>query len=193
MRIALLCPGPSLVTHDQRAWRGKLRMGVNSVADAACFRGRLDYWAGLDKAAFELYGPGLIAHCDRRGWALPKFLTEDQAHSDLMGDETVGPLFRRVAERGGALKVSELRESFVSPPPVSFPDFTLPAALVWCVRLGADEVHIYGADMRGIKDYRGVEGANRDVQRWEQERAVFNAVRAWVGRRGIDVQQHSGR
>ena len=61
------------------------------------------------------------------------------------------------------------------------------AALVLAKTLRATEVDVYGVDMVGAFDHRGVKAEWRNPERWDRERAKWEVARAGVEALGVEV------
>lgn len=158
MSVAILTSGPSLagLVELPRAYDAVL--AVNHAMSHPL--GRLvDYWVALD-----VWDVGLPAHKPRMG-----MVTHPNAIDEGQATYVPYPLF-------DYLLLCPRAARFVEPHLT-----TLPAALWWADHLGAREVDVFGCDMLGKSDFRGVVDTGRDQNRWTSEKRACARVIAATG------------
>jgi hypothetical protein len=154
MKVAILCPGPSLAaTWDHRFTNYDIHIAVNR----AILHHRCEWWSVGD-------------------WTLLQ---------DVDGRPTIGICSMddvvRLARGGSLIPQMRTPERFVSwsELPHQYPGYSMVAALALAVHLGGRDIHIYGDDKHGTKDWDGqTAGANRGDERWAKERQVMENVLA---------------
>ena len=66
-------------------------------------------------------------------------------------------------------------------------------ALAFAAMLGARSIDVYGVDMIGEFDHRGIRGDWRNPGRWARERVKWNTARAALEEAGIEVSSPAHR
>jgi hypothetical protein len=155
MNVALLCPGPSLANLTE-APKADVTIGVNR---AAC-RFPCQWWAATDYPLIRDWQHAVLGD--------PRLLTKRQTWIDL----------RHRLKFSDVLLLDSL-ECLVKGWDVK----TATASLVLAGTLGATRIDVYGADWTDAPDFDGttVVGTDRGAQRWDEERATWNAVIAHLG------------
>jgi hypothetical protein len=161
MKIALLCPGPSLSLTYEPSGHAHV-IGINrAVLGFAC-----DWWAFTDWQPFLHYHH--FADLSRlglffSGTALDELLRRGMAARmqdarTLLPFEDIDPARTRDALRWGL--------------------FTAPAALMLARHLGATSIDVYGADWTDEPDWDGqrMTGCVRDDARWSNELPIWRGV-----------------
>lgn len=174
MRVALLSAGKTLRLYDPSAARYDCRVGVNTAAvEYEC-----DWWSVGD----------------HRPCALLPAIGKDRLRlftmrAELDAAETIGASIDRS-------RVKYWDELNATCAVQNWSEFSATAGLVLCAHLGARSIDCYGCDMVGKEDYRGDvcvadRPAVRDEEnRWPKERAIWNAIVAWLQRdRRIAVER----
>jgi hypothetical protein len=153
VRVAILAPGPSLVTLTELPRPYHFLLAVNRAMDHPLGR-VVDYWIALD--AWTTPPP---LHLPRFG-----MVTHPDAIAAGQANLVPCPLFDYLAlhPRAGRYLDPTLH--------------TMPAALWWADHLGAHEVDVFGCDWAGEEDFRGVVGAGRSPDRWANERRACARV-----------------
>jgi hypothetical protein len=165
MKIAVLCPGPSLTR----------------------FPGRGDYAAviGVNRAACHV-------SCD--WWACGDHPLISRIHGDVIGKPALftalagfdhlnqhGPRWR-----GKTLTFNAAFAHF--PQTWEWDLFSATAAAVLAAHLGGTRIDIWGSDLTGTRDWDGVEaGANRTDERWRCEAGIWRRLSSVLGERGCEV------
>jgi hypothetical protein len=70
-------------------------------------------------------------------------------------------------------------------------NWSIQGAIAVAAHLGANEIHIYGCDMKGTTDTAGYGGEYRCEDRWRRETIDLSVSIAWAGMQGIAVIQHT--
>jgi hypothetical protein len=161
MKIALLCPGPSLSLTYEPSGHAHV-IGINrAVLGFAC-----DWWAFTDWQPFLHYHH--FADLPRlglffSGTALDELLRRGMAPRmqdarTLLPFEDIDPARTRDKLRWGL--------------------FTAPAALMLARHLGATSIDVYGADWSDEPDWDGerMTGCVRDENRWSNELPIWRGV-----------------
>lgn len=171
MRVALLSAGPSLrQTFDFDA-HFDLRIGVNSAAAVA----HCDWWACGDGQTFARVEP----------IGLPVLFTIDPADGWFRMTSNVQA--RR--DRHRVVSWSEVEQRLHPPHESAWKDWSITAALVLAVDLGATSVSVYGHDAVGTVDVAGhALNARRDF--WPRVIAAWAATKDWAGGKGVRVIEH---
>ena len=170
-RIAIISNGPSawMFSEANRSDYDTI-IGVNGrVARFVC-----DWWCFVDFSTFTNIKP--INH--------PKLFIAQNA---------IDKLHSFVPERVGELDNYEL----LVQDDIKLPEFTddmpkwnsfsgLPA-LVLAWHLGAEEIHVFGADMNGILDHDGLPSASRHDKRWSRELNVWIQITQTLLKSGVRV------
>lgn len=161
MRIAILSAGPSLRLWPEEVFIAyDVRIAVNSACEfIAC-----DWWCAMDRIALERLKPK----------GDPRIYTRCGLSNKM----------RNLPE--SILSRVTMRERFKCEPSVwpitAWEGLSITAALQLACKLGAKQVDVYGHDMDGIVDWRGMLGPdsapprrgrkphNRGPDRWARER-----------------------
>jgi hypothetical protein len=155
MRVALLCPGPSLSNWPVETFAEyDLRIAVNR----AILKYQCEWWAAADWPMVKKNNPSFPVKL----WTNPDTFTHLCGLRDLFANLELHSFF----EAKGS--VAESR----------WVGKTATAALVLAVRLGAKSIDVYGADWTDQPDFDGVmfDGTNRSAGRWEGERDVWDRL-----------------
>ncbi len=167
MKVAILCPGPSLV----RTWPSEhvydCFLGVNrAVLAAPC-----DWWVAGD-------------------WM---YLKETPAQPRI-GYCTIADVIRHIRE-DALIPAERLSPSaqFVAWEDLPFQrTYSTVAAFGLAAHLGATRVDVYGDDKSGTADFDGREGENRGLGRWEEELQATAAAIAFLAARNIPTRHIRG-
>jgi hypothetical protein len=190
MHIAVLCPGPSLARFDVTR-RHDFRIGVNR----AILRPGADcvWWAASDEPTIALNAA-----------AVAEMPTRHRPRCCF----TNASAFAKPAIRGildslglGTLTKEELTDRFPavpSPPAVGWTCYTSTSALILAAALGAKQIDLIGADLRGVRDWDGqrliIPGSSddqaerlRSETRWASEAGLIRQTIDLLARRYITV------
>lgn len=164
MIAAVLCPGPSLREFDGNAGQYDVVIGVNRAAAAYL----CDYYVALDARSYEMGKP----------LGEPVIVTVAHAWAELLNKHP-GLSGRRSMVYSDAGK--DIKSTFGA--------FSSTAALVLARYLGANLVHVFGADMGGVQDYDGWtdERNRRDAMRWAKESRQWEALTGELAALGTTV------
>ena len=163
-RVALVCPGPSLVRFPGSGGFD-LTIGVNRAAGfAPC-----DYWVFADQRTPELLAP--------EGPAGAPILCCDAA-------------VRRRLPRAHAVRPWIDSQWGPRKQPVKWWRYSATTALVLALRLGAAEVVCWGVDQCGEADWDGYrdDAQRRDDERWSDERRVWEETVRMLAGQGVQVR-----
>ena len=170
-RIAIISNGPSawMFSEANRDDYDAI-IGVNGrVAYFPC-----DWWCFVDFSTFANITP----LCN------PKL---------FMAQNAIKKLHSFMPERVHELAEHEILEQESIDLP-SFPDdmpkwnaFSGPPALLLAWHLGAEEVHVFGADMSGTLDHDGKESASRHEDRWQNEKDTWFQITSTLLHVGVRV------
>jgi len=177
-RAAILCPGPSLarVTREFLAGEGYgLVIGVNRAVQAL----PCDAWVMLDDHTFEMgmSGNGVIGRpllvCNPHDW-------------------------RRITKRISAEQAAEFRvfhpqEIDVDRKRARWHTWSFTAAIAYAHHAGARQIECWGNDWAGESDWDGYfkEGVQqRQPERWEREKKVFDALVETLNELGTTVTRN---
>ncbi len=166
MKAAVLCPGPSLPLFAE-AGSFDVVFGVNRAAGAfAC-----NYFVALDARSFivaNIIGAPVIV--------------SSQAELDKMKPHGLDDHKTLVIEPGW-LSVNRLKWATKG----------LTVALVLAAQLDAREIHCFGVDWAGRKDWDGYsdDQQRRDADRWGAETELFDNTAAALTQRGIVISRHT--
>lgn len=172
MRVALLCPGPSLAGLDLDRDKYDCTIGVNRAA----LQEVVGWWVFLDWRVFMEYQPPYR----------PRLLTT-RACATAVEKRSKAEEFH-AHER----MVAEDLFDFLPHHRVGWTLYSATTALVFAAWLGAKQVDAYGADMHGTQDYDGHTSKtdNRTDKRWATERALWGLVCDELKRCGIKVKRY---
>ena len=145
-------------------------IGVNGRV--ACFQ--CDWWCFVDFSTFINFKP--INH--------PKLFISQNA---------INKLHNFVPERASELDNYELlvQDDIELPEfPAGMPKWNLfsglPApVLAW--HLGAEEIHVFGADMDGVLDHDGLPSPSRHNKRWSRERDIWIQITQTLLKSGVRI------
>lgn len=156
MRVALLCPGPSLgYTWHPRDDYDKV-FGVNRVASRIV----CDVWAFIDWQIFTEHEP----------LGVPTIITTRTAAEEIKR--------RGDAERFDRHTVLTVEDDLRSVPPLNWRLYTATVAAMAAYQFGASVVDVYGADMKPGADWDGHDDPRnkRDEPRWATERQIWGEL-----------------
>ena len=111
----------------------------------------------------------------------------------FLARNAIAKLHNFMPERVGDLEKCDMliQEDITAPKfPVDMPKwnaFSGPPALILAWHLGAEEVHVFGADMNGTLDHDGKESASRNDKRWEHESNIWFQVTSTLLQLGVRV------
>jgi hypothetical protein len=183
MKVAILCPGPSI-----RFFRGGAYSQLIGVNRAVLLY-RCDWWAVSDRQIiFQAFDDGIDYQ--------PKIFTrsDNKKHMAASGRPVVREYFNQCHKKWYEDPDLKPRFQNVGEHKCNWPLFTATAAIVLAKRLGAKQIDIYGADMRGTRDFDGFEGEgyNRTEDRWDTERTILNRLTAWMADHGTTIRRVLG-
>ncbi len=149
MKIAVLCPGPSLAS----SWGdGHQHYDCRIAVNRAILLHRCEWWSAGDWTMLQdVDGRPTIGICAQ--------------------DDTV-----RLARGGSLIPQMRMPQQFVgwSELPQRNPGYSMVAALALAVHLGGTQIDVYGDDKQGTQDWDGQSaGKNRGEQRWAKEIMVM--------------------
>lgn len=172
MKSAILCPGPSLCDTWEDDFEG-LTIGVNRAA----IRFPVDVWACGDWPCYEQHSKSVIGS--------PRLLIAQDGE-------------RHIFDHGipwrGNIETFESMFSFLGPfyGGTRWTFVTATAAIVYAAFRGSEEIHLFGSDLSGTKDFDGVEaGNNRSSERWKEEGRIINRVSEVLVERRITIIKHT--
>lgn len=172
-RVALLCPGPSLI----KTWIPGVTgdeydhiIGVNR----AVLHDRCTHWAFTDPDLFIDHRPNY------RPVILHPRLAERKIDRAGLHDE----LYRHNRQTTDDMDAG-------CPRALSWTLYTVTAAMVYAHTLGAVSIDLYGNDRAGVEDFDGHTGEsdNRTQQRWSSESIITANVTAWLNKHGVAVDR----
>ncbi len=169
MRIAVLCPGPSLATTwSSIRWPYDLRIAVNrAILHHPCEWWSVGDWTTLQ----DVDGRPSVGICAQ--------------------DDTV-----RLTHGGSLIPLMRTPPMLVawSELPQPYPGYSMVAAIALAAHLGGTQIDIYGDDKHGVKDWDGMAaGANRGEERWAKERMVMtNTMAKLTAQFPISIQHVTG-
>jgi hypothetical protein len=167
MKVAVLCPGPSL----KKTWNPKNPYQVILAVNRAALVQQPHWWVAGD-------------------WMYLK----DTAAKPITGYCTIRDVVR-ILEDGTLLPKERMPAKFECVAWEDLPfqrSFSVVAALGLACHLGARDVHVYGDDKNGANDFDGWVGYNRGHSRWEEETAAMNAGIDFLNTRNIIVTRIKG-
>lgn len=173
MHVHLLCPGPSLASYVPQPC--DLTIGVNRAACAVM----CNVWVACDTP--------LIVRENAKVLGLPLLVSTDTT-LETIPDHGVAPW------AGGTFDSKQMLE--YCPHAYQWVTFSATTALIFAAFRGARVIEVFGADWSGTQDYDGVEaGQNRQPDRWQLEREIWNNLVAWLAEpaRGVIVRRHLPR
>lgn len=148
MKVAILCPGPSLA----RTWSRKPEYTLIIAVNRAILHESCHWWSVGDWTTVQ----------DIAGRPTNGIVSQDDTIRFIRGGSLISA--DRVPPQ--LLRWSEL--------PTPHPAYSMVAALGLAAHLGAKDVDIYGDDKSGDKDWDGhMAGKNRGDERWARERTVL--------------------
>lgn len=164
MTAVILGCGPSLASLAATPAAG-LVIGVNRAA----LIHRCDWWAVGDWQAFLENDP----------LGTPAVFTSEESLRVIAGSN-----YARLSRH----KVKTF-ESVDDPPRELWALFSTLAAIGLAYHLGAMDITLYGADMKGEADYDGhtLERNTRTAARWANERARLETLAAWLKDHGAEL------
>jgi hypothetical protein len=168
-RIAVLCPGPSLLTFKELD-AYDVRIGVNRAAEAV----RCDYWVALDVHTAGITLPQ----------GQPVVVNTPDTHSQMCSE------FPYVS-RLGHMSLASLRLDCSKREPINWRRFGLTVAMVLGAQLGADRVDCFGVDWHGQADFDGSRHIRnrRSESRWQREQRLWCQVAGAMLELGIHVRR----
>lgn len=191
MRIAVLSCGPSLLQVAPSDLIGFDQViGVNR----SVLRHNCHWWCFGDDETYEIVGPPLPSP---DGGGAPGVFTMDimaARLSDRHGDPK-SPWHQHRLMTWQQPDVQRCAHAHGGGP-VNWSTWSCTAALVLARYLGAQELHIFGADMAGEVDFTGHRCGARNSKRWAWEGEVFSDLLQWLNRCGtktIHVQPAPAR
>jgi hypothetical protein len=170
MKAAVLCPGPSAYTFPGRDGYDMV-IGVNRAAGLA----PCDYWVMLDGVqVWKISAPV----------GRPKIICGHPSHLDL---------WRNIPEarEHGWFDIQECIQTLPEAP-ITWAVFSATAAIVTAIHLGAKSVDIWGADMKGIEDFDGLNMPGmyaRSEMRWQKEARILHELTEHFAAKGITIQR----
>jgi len=197
MRIAVLCPGPSLAAFDEAGAYDAV-VAVNRAALAV----RADYWVALDchcrpwfvpqdgprlvcsassyrRACRDVPGTARMIHFDPNGLTFPMKVVPWSRWGWAVAVVLAHHLAKTAPEAPG------LRRSNLGVQGPGQPSGAANRAV------SANVVHCYGMDWDGTADFDGRpdEGTTRGPGRWAREAGLFERLREELARRGTDLER----
>ncbi len=173
MKVAILCPGPSLSkTWDPSDGPKKRQYGSILAVNRAALHQKPHWWVAGDWMYLkETAATPVLGYCTIRdvvtiikdGTLLPKERLPDTDFQCIAWEDLP---FQR--------------------------SFSVVAALGLACHLGAKDVHVYGDDKSGAQDFDGWLGENRGHGRWEEENAAMAAGMDFLNTRGVVVTHIRG-
>jgi len=172
MRIAVLCPGPSLreTFRPHQSGGYATLIGVNRVAKWF----GLGYWVALDHDLFDHVRPIGAPTWVVCGYERSLAIAKHPALAELTWFKKQDVQF------------------LARPPvcPVNWSTWSETTAIVLAAQLGATEIDTYGNDWTGTADCDGWEGAqNRKDERWQRTRTVFEGLVPILAERGVTLRR----
>ena len=195
MRVALLCPGPSLGIYQNVMNGYATVIGVNQAVEAySC-----DWWVFKDHNVFSDFGKGRkygLVHPPKPtgivtlGKIRHSFKEMDPVTEELTtleNDPDMVAWAKTVRLRNiGDWEFNGFKSHDM------WKRFTVGSALMFAYQIGAEDIDCYGCDMAGTEDYRRREGrrpTDRDENRWKLETEMWDLIVGWLEERGITVKR----
>jgi hypothetical protein len=166
VKVAVLCPGPSL----REAWRSKWAGQYDKViaVNRAAIGYQCDWWVFLDAWIFCSFGlPYKPQIFTTRACASKIKRTGDNTDRFMGHDRTWVDDCRPNGPVGG-----------------NWSTYSSTTALMLAATLGAKELRLFGADMTGTREYDNypTDKFTRDESRWKRERELFETVTGFLAR-----------
>lgn len=162
MKIAILCPGPSLANYA--GTDADLIMGINRVALSF----KCDVWAANDYPVIRKMYEKVIG--------VPAILSRRQTLLDIK---------HRLDKFEKLISVDDIPER---PQVKWWWQKTMTCAMAFACSQGAKLVEIHGCDWAGTKDWDGTEfGEDRTDKRWHDERERYGLMVEWMRGKGCEV------
>lgn len=168
MIVDVICPGPSAGDYDGA---GEVCVGVNRAVELV----PCDVWVWLDGEMFGEVEP----------IGSPRVITSKAGH-------------RRACKQGGNDRLVrlgfELVDSEAKTPPhweIPWSRYSSTTAILSAIDMGATQIYVWGADMRGVADWDG-ETRDRDTrtnERWKSERQILARLMRWARNKGIRIKR----
>ncbi len=164
MKIALLCPGPSLARYT--GTDADLIVGVNRVPLSI----KCDVWAVNDYPVIRKLYEQIIG--------FPAIVSRRQTLLDVR---------HRLGKFEKLVSVDDVKKQ---PPIKRWQQLTMTAAMVWALNNECTQLDIYGCDQAGTKDWDGLEwGEDRSEKRWADEKERYGLIVAWMVENGCEVNK----
>lgn len=174
MRIAILCPGPSLLRWSE--FDEEILIGVNRAPAILEPAGIRCHWWVFSDWKLLVPEPGIQKQ--------PSYRTRV-----LMGD-SVEP---HAQQRSLFLPASYTlyRDLYDICPYKPWTIYTVTASMMLAKWLGAAEINCYGCDHTNEPDADGVnlDGNKRDADRWKEEGVIRSKVIEWLVSEGVTVNR----
>jgi hypothetical protein len=164
MKIAVLCPGPSLAV----SWGGgRQAYDCRIAVNRAIMHHPCEWWSAGDWPMLQdVDGRPSVGICSQ--------------------DDAV-----RLARGGSLIPQTRMPKQFVSwsELPQKNPGYSMIAAIALAVHLGGVQIDVYGDDKHGAKDWDGqVAGKNRGDARWAKESLVMaNTIAMLTAQRPLSI------
>lgn len=177
MRVGIASPGPFMIARLHLLESCDFLIAVNRAIE----RVDADYWCFCDYSVFGMFtipqgrDPILIV-----GPNVTDNIKPGQAGQPDHPDWQRFRLRRRL----------EWKHFRTVPPTHTWDSYSVVAALVAAVNLGASEIHTAGHDMTGTTDFRGTACEGRNETRWQEERTFWDQTTAWASASGVSVIRH---
>jgi hypothetical protein len=189
VRASILCPGPSLAetAHDLPVFPGRgLVLAVNRASTFMPY----DWLVAGDR-----HGYSWILPDGRWAYSVPRL-------GLLTFADTARALLAKADPQESRFWGLPVRQWEDLPDPDCAKQFSFQAALLLAQQLGADDLHVYGADMKGTRDFDGVDGFDGVTEqrynrtdgekdsRWVRERIAITTTILYLQRHGCTVTHH---
>jgi hypothetical protein len=186
MKVALLCPGPSLPLFEGRAAQYDQVLAVNRAVLAF----PADFWVMLDAEAFRLAREVM----QRPSWPperLPVLVSWGDQHVERCSRYPEARQLPFVPVEYSWLPHEWQPDGAEHPTPLLWDSFSGTAALVLARRQGAVEIDAYGVDWSGLVDWDGKADPNstRGEERWAREQSLWQDLTTLFARDGIRVRR----
>lgn len=200
MRVALLCPGPSLGLYAQIGGDYAAKIGVNQAVEAySC-----DWWVFKDRNILADFGEGRkygMPHPPRPTGLvmigeLKQSFMDMNPETETQESVALDPEIYEWAKtcRHRYIKDWELNGFPCQAAADKWKRFTVGSALVLAYMLGASDIDCYGCDMKGTNDYNQRpprRESDRSEERWRLERETWDLLEGWLKERGITVTRYT--